>query len=74
LGGKHSFETEDGAVIGTRMATLLDKWLHQATIGQPVRIVYLGEAESKKPGRKPYKNFDVELGDIEEGEPVAESA
>ena len=60
----YTIEKEDGEKITFWGATVLDRWMRQANIGDDLKIIYQGMAKNDKSGRS-YKNFEVLIPDIE---------
>lgn len=55
----YNFKTAEGEIIGVWGTTLLDIRLKNLQIGEEVKIVYLGLAQSEKRKGKSYHNFEV---------------
>jgi len=61
----YNFEKKDGTTFSVWGNTLLDRIFQGISVGEEVKIEYLGKAKSEKTGRE-YKNFDVFHRVIEE--------
>lgn len=60
----YTIEKEDGEKITFWGSTVLDRWMQQASIGDDLKIVYLGTDKNEKTGRS-YKNFEVLVPDTD---------
>ncbi len=56
----YKFELKDGEVTGAWGNVVLDDRLVQVSIGDQVKITYLGKVKNDQSGRT-YKSFDVEV-------------
>lgn len=62
----YTLKKDDGVEVAVWGNTIINKAMANVTIGNEVRIVFLGKEPTKTPGQK-YNNFDVFSREVEEG-------
>lgn len=55
----YTLQQADGSRVGVWGSAVIDNRMASIPVGDQVRIVYLGKAPSKTPGRSAYKQFEI---------------